>query len=152
MPPTVNEIVLLSLALYVLVIVVEAVRSRDFGSRLWRQVAGILIAASALHWVTGFPFARQAFGADVALWQILLTAICVILGIAANGAYYHSGTAWAPILKPLLLSPIVVGPLIMIINPEASKRDAAVFYCVAFQNGFFWRSVFKNAKPKPLNN
>ena len=150
MPPLANGIVLGCFAAYVLILVVEAALGHSFGLRTGLQFIGLLAAASAVHWVTGFPVPRQAFGSDVAIWQLLLTLLCVVLGIVANGMYYHRGESWTSIVKPLLLSPMVVIPLLVIINSDANARDSAVFYGVAFQNGFFWRAVLKNAKAKTI--
>ena len=59
---------------------------------------------------------------------------------------------WVPLLKPLAISPIIFMAVLNQLNKmgtQANTLTAVITqFILAFQNGFFWREVFENAKTK----
>lgn len=80
---------------------------------------------------------------------ILIMFICVVLGIMARNIFYQRGKfTLKSFLRPLVISPIVLLPLIGALQSSA-EVEAIQLICLAilaFQNGFFWKTVFDNAR------
>jgi hypothetical protein len=126
------------------------------GQRSWRRLLTYAIALSAiallLRITTGFPFStsRQAFGGGASpLLALALMFAGVILGIAATYVFNLSGAfSWRDLARPLVVSPLVLLPLIGSLQGAALEPVQLVCFSVlAFQNGFFWQQVLRDAKP-----
>jgi uncharacterized membrane protein YesL len=126
-----------------------------FLNRAWPRLIGCLIALLAivllLNLMTGFPASstRQAFGGTPPLLAIALMFIGVLSGIAATYIFNLSGVfSWRDFARPLVASPIVLLPLIgSVQGAELEPIQLVSFTILAFQNGFFWQQVLKDAKP-----
>ena len=73
----------------------------------------------------------------------------VLLGIAATYVFNLSGAfSWRDFAKPLVASPIILLPMIgSVQGAELESVQLISFAILAFQNGFFWQQVLKDAKP-----
>jgi uncharacterized membrane protein YesL len=116
-----------------------------FLNRAWPRLIGCLIALLAivllLNLMTGFPASstRQAFGGAPPLLAIALMFIGVLSGIAATYIFNLSGVfSWRDFARPLVAS---------VQGAELEPIQLVSFTILAFQNGFFWQQVLKDAKP-----
>lgn len=132
------------------ILVVDLVR----GARR-RAVVGLVLLVVfliVLNVTTGFPHAsgRLSFGGSIpGWWALIAMAVGVIFGMVAQ-------YVWSKPKKPNLLDflrPIVISPLVML-PLVGSLQDGpletiqlASLTLLAFQNGFFWQQVLKDAKP-----
>jgi hypothetical protein len=120
--------------------------------RILTYVVALFAIAVALHMTTGFPstVSRQGFGAGASpLLAVALMFVGVILGIAATYMFNLTGTfSWRDFARPLVVSPLVLLPLIGSLQGAALEPVQLVCFTVlAFQNGFFWQQVLRDAKP-----
>ena len=131
---------------------VDLLRRRSL-RRLVLNVGCLVIAVVVLNLTTGFPFQpRRAFGnAFPVPIAIGLMFVGIILGMAANylffakrGQRFH----WMTFARPFAVSPIVLLPLIGSLQGAALEPVQLIcFVILAFQNGFFWQQVLKDASP-----
>jgi hypothetical protein len=151
MSPFVTYALALFMAIYAIVLAVDLFRRRDFRRTILQAVA-LAVAFLVLHLTVGFPTPVRAFGGASPVVTVAATFVCVVLGIAAD-VVYRLGDApfsWLAALRPLVISPIVLLPLLGTI-PKAGEVGSLQLICFAilgFQNGFFWRVVLERAKPK----
>jgi hypothetical protein len=102
--------------------------------------------------MTGFPFfdSRQAFGVSASpVLALGLMFVGIIFGIAANYIFHlASPFSWLDFARPLVVSPIILLPLMGSLQGAALELlQLACFVVLAFQNGFFWQQVLRDAKP-----
>ena len=73
----------------------------------------------------------------------------VVLGIIATYIFNMTGAfSWRDFARPLVISPLVLLPLIGSLQGAALEPVQLVcFTILAFQNGFFWQQVLRDAKP-----
>jgi hypothetical protein len=94
---------------------------------------------------------KQAFGPASAspLVALALMFVGVLLGIAATYVFNLTGPfSWRDLARPLVVSPLVLLPLIG--SLQGSNLEPVQLICfvvLAFQNGFFWQQVLRDAKP-----
>jgi hypothetical protein len=145
-----------NLALVVFLILAALLAAVDFAyNRSWRRLIFHLVTLGIVFlilWITtGFPSpTRQAFGGISPLLALALMYAGVVLGIAANYIFYLSQPfSWLDFARPLVVSPIVLLPLIgSLQGARLESLQIVCFVVLAFQNGFFWQQVLRNAKPK----
>lgn len=105
--------------------------------------------ALTLHLTVGFPRETHHFGPSEELLAVGIMLAAVLAGIAANHLFYSKGPfVVREFIKPLLVSPIVLLPLLG--SVAGAKLEALQFVCfaiLAFQNGFFWQRVLADASP-----
>ena len=144
MPPLLNNLLLFSLTLYTLYVLFETIRSKKWKS-LFINLLVIVFVFVVLSFLTGFPFPKIPFGSVTPLTTILLMYFALLLGIAANYFYFSAVLSLPILLKPILISPIVMVPLVGLIQSSSSIDEMKLvsLLLVAFQNGFFWKSVFE---------
>jgi hypothetical protein len=151
MPSWINHGLAACLALSLLFAFIDYFRRRSW-PRLLTYVTALLAVALALSITTGFPFptSRQAFGGGASpLLAVALMFVGVILGIAATYLFNLTGSfSWQDFARPLVVSPLVLLPLIGSLQGAALEPVQLVCFTVlAFQNGFFWQQVLRDAKP-----
>jgi hypothetical protein len=69
------------------------------------------------------------------------------LGIVANYVYYREGKFdWRSFVKPMVISPIILIPLIGSVQGSGNVESIQMisFGFLAFQNGFFYKKVLEN--------
>jgi hypothetical protein len=151
MPEWINYGLAACLALSVLLALTDYFHRRSW-PRLLTYVVALLAVAFGLRLTTGFPFptSQQAFGGGTSpLLAVALMFLGVVLGIAATYVFNLTGAfSWHDFARPLVVSPLVLLPLIGSLQGAALEPVQLVcFIVLAFQNGFFWQQVLRNAKP-----
>lgn len=85
------------------------------------------------------------------LVSILILFGATVLGIAARYFFYlKSGEfSWLGLVKPAMISPLVMIPLIASVQTMTTLNATQLvsFGLLAFQNGFFWKTVLDSARP-----
>lgn len=145
LPPFANYILRVCFVVYLLLGCVGAFRRQ---AAAWRELAALAVAFGILHWTTGFPAVIQSFAGSSPLFAILIMFVCVVMGMLANYFFeLRSPFTWNSFVKPLLVSPIVLFPLWGTVETRTDIQTLELISLafLAFQNGFFWRSVFKRA-------
>jgi hypothetical protein len=150
MSPIVTYLLIIFLGLFALIIIIELIIFRDIKKFVYQTV--ILVAVIVfLKLTAGFPATRVAFGGVSPVIAIGIMLVCTLFGVAAHYIYYMEGKfIWRTFLKPLVISPIVLLPLIGSVqgSPGLEPVQMISFGVLAFQNGFFWKEVFEHAKSK----
>jgi hypothetical protein len=152
MPALINYALIACLAIALLLAVLDHVR-RPSWHRFLIYVLGLGVIAGALFLTTGFPFpsSRRAFGGGGAsqLLALALMFVGMVLGIAATYVFNLTGTfSWRDLARPLVVSPLVLLPLIgSLQGANLEPVQLVCFTVLAFQNGFFWQQVLRDAKP-----
>src|SRR6266849_9248163 len=92
---------------------------------------------------------KQAFGSASPLMALALMFAGVLLGIAATYVFNLTGPfSWRDLARPLVVSPLVLLPLIgSLQGANLEPVQLVCFTVLAFQNGFFWQQVLRDAKP-----
>jgi hypothetical protein len=147
MPPLLTHLLLLSIVLYSLVVIVDIVRKPNW--RLLTEGLGIIAAFLLLRWSTGFPTVRESFSSLPSVVSVVAMYAFVLLGMAATYFFYlRKEFAWMSFIRPFLVSPIVLLPLIGTVDNrvDVESTQAICLAILAFQNGFFWRTVFDHAQ------
>lgn len=152
MSPLINALIMLSLVVFAILVVVDLIRSKSLRRFLWQMA--ILVGAVAILSVTvGFPAAsgRVAFGGGYSVeLAIGVMFLGVILGMIARYIFHlgQSRFSWIDFARPMAVSPIVLLPLIGALERGGIETlQLASLVILAFQNGFFWQQVLKDAKP-----
>jgi hypothetical protein len=147
----INSALIACFAFSLIIALIEYFRGGS-AQRLVAYIAALAIVAVGLHLTTGFPFLdfRQAFGGGTSpLLAVGLMFVCVVLGIVATYIFNMTGAfSWRDFARPLVVSPLVLLPLIGSIQGAALEPIQLVCFAIlAFQNGFFWQQVLREAKP-----
>jgi hypothetical protein len=122
-----------------------------------RGAIGLLALAAfvlALYVTTGFPFpsrGRIAFGGEISVWwAVLAMLVGIVLGMVAQYVWSKPQKfTWLDFLRPIVVSPLVLLPLIGSLSGGPLEAMQLISLALlAFQNGYFWQQVLKDAKPK----
>jgi hypothetical protein len=153
LPALINDVLIACLAIALLLAVLDYVR-RPSWHRFLIYVLGLGVIAVALFLTTGFPFpsSRRAFGGGGGASPLLALALMfagVVLGIAATYVFNLTAAfSWRDLARPLVVSPLVLLPLIgSLQGANLEPVQLVCFTVLAFQNGFFWQQVLRDAKP-----
>jgi hypothetical protein len=150
MPPIETNAMILCLSLYALLILADLRRRRWTVALV--EVASLVAVVVGLHEAVGFPTTRISFGGASPGLAIAIMLICVVAGIAANGVFYSNNQAlsWRSTLKPIVISPIVLLPLLGSIQGSSRFQTLQLvsLACLAFQNGFFWKAILDKTSSK----
>jgi hypothetical protein len=139
------------LALSIFIALIDCFRERSW-PRLLIYLPPLLAAAGALFLTNTFLLSpsRQAFGGSFSpLLAAGIMFVGVVLGIAATYVFnLTSPFSWFDFARPLLVSPLILLPLIGSMQGGSLEPIQLVCFAIlAFQNGFFWQHVLRNAKP-----
>ena len=128
------------------------------GSRR-RAVIGLVVLLGfllALYILTGFPIPedRLSFGGTIPVWwAVVAMFIGVILGMIAQYVWTKPKKfTWLDFLRPIVISPMVMLPLIG--SLQSTPLETIQLFSLAllaFQNGYFWQQVLKDAKPTQVS-
>lgn len=140
------------LAAYLVAIVIELVVTRQF-KRFGLELAAVVLAVCLALLVTNASTGRIAFGEDKSPGLVIVIIfIMTMLGILARYIFYlqRGQFSWLDCLKPLVITPIIILPLISSVQTIGNLNVWQLFSfgLLAFQNGFFWQAVLEKAKPK----
>jgi len=148
MTPLINYLLVGCALLYGVFLLGEA-----FVGGTWRRAVleGVLLFLfiGILRLTTGFPVPVRAFGGFSPLPAIAIMFACVLAGIAARYVFSRKGRfSWRSFLKPLVISPIVLLPLLGSLQGITNLEPIQLvsFALLSFQNGFFWETVLEHAK------
>jgi hypothetical protein len=144
MPALINNTLILCLALASLLAVLDHVRRPS-----WRRSLIYVLGIGVIALVLLTRSERQAFGGASPLLALTLMFIGVLLGIAATYVFNLAGSfSWRDFARPLVVSPLVLLPLIgSLQGANLEPVQLVCFTVLAFQNGFFWQQVLRDAKP-----
>jgi hypothetical protein len=150
MVPWINLLTIVFLVLAVLLVIVDYFRARGlrrFVSHL--AILSALVAAFMLTSSFPYPGSRQAFGGATPLFAVALMFVGVLTGIAATYVFNLAGAfSWGNFARPFVVSPLVLLPLIGSLQGATLEPIQLVcFTILAFQNGFFWQQVLRDARP-----
>ncbi len=135
-------------ALYALILIWDLAVSRRWTPVI---VQAVLLTAFllALHFWIGFPAVRYDFSGYDPLWVVVAMLVCVVLGMAAQYLFNlgEDPWKWRPFLRPVVISPIVLLPLLGSVEgaDRLSTFQFVSFLFLAFQSGFFWKTVLDKA-------
>jgi hypothetical protein len=152
MSPLISAGVIVSLILFAILILVDLFRLQLLRRFLW-QLAILVGAVAILSVTVGFTMAsrRVAFGGGYSVeLAIGVMFFGVILGMIARYIFHmgQSRFSWIDFARPMAVSPIVLLPLIGALEGGGIETlQLASLVILAFQNGFFWQQVLKDAKP-----
>ncbi|WP_085298897.1 hypothetical protein [Cognaticolwellia mytili] len=151
MSPLLNNLLLFSLVLYIIYVIYEWGNNKKWKVLIINLVV-VFFVFFILYTLTGFPFPKVSFGSVTPLSTILMMYLALVLGIAANYFYFSTSFSLAIFLKPILVSPIIMVPLVGLVQTSNSIDDMKLISLifVAFQNGFFWKSIFEKINKKEL--
>jgi hypothetical protein len=148
MTTLVTWLLILFILLYVVILAAELLRTRD--AKSFAIQGGILaILVIVLRLTTGFPETQRSFGGIEPVGAIGVMFLCTLLGIAARYAFHLKGRfSVRAFVKPLVISPIVLLPLIGSVHGATLVEPIQLisFAFIAFQNGFFWNVVLQHAR------
>ena len=110
------------------------------------QLTTLVLVAAYFHLSTGFPIPVQSFGSKTSLLVAALMGICIILGMLSSFFFFpRDGRGISACVKPLLVSPIILLPLLGLVKtvPDFSSITMLYLCLISYQNGFFWKVVFR---------
>lgn len=151
MSAMINYVLIVFLILAEILALLDLMRLRLL-RRFLLQTAVVCLAVLVLYLTVGFPIPsdRRAFGGGYsAELAIVLMFVGVILGMAARYLFrLRQSFSWLDFVRPLVISPIVLLPLIGTLQDGGIEAvQLACLVILAFQNGFFWQQVLKDARP-----
>lgn len=112
------------------------------------QFGGLILLFLFLRLYFGFPGHKTSFGPETSLLKNILLLICIMLGIISSYVFSRERFHFLECLRPLLISPIILLPLHTLIEKEHDiDLGRMLTLClIAYQNGFFWKTIFKDSK------
>ncbi len=91
------------------------------------------------------PFSQGAnsFGYFDRSLELSISIVGIVVGIISTVIFFDgTRTNISDYLRPLMLSPVVMIPVVEAIpEAEVSLVSHMLLFCIAFQNGFFWKKV-----------
>lgn len=150
MPPLINNLLILFIGLFGLIIIFEFIKTRVFRAFLC-QAGSIIVVVFLFRIVFGFPEAEISFGGMQQLTIIFIMLICATLGIVAHHIFMSKRKfSWRAVIKSSVVTPIVLLPLLGSIQSTSVVEPVQYvsFGFLAFQNGFFWRIILANVAVK----
>ncbi|MGY0313541.1 hypothetical protein ACV4QK_16880 [Alteromonas macleodii] len=151
MPPLTNNILVISLLLFFLLTVISSFKYKEKGIALFQLII-LIVLTSPLVVFYEFPIPKVSFGNAESLKNITLVYFALVAGMIANHLFFTTKFNFMLMLKPILVSPIVMMPLFSLV--ENSNEDNSIklisLIFIAFQNGFFWKSVFEQVEKKRI--
>jgi hypothetical protein len=154
MSPLIIYSLMFFLGAFALYIIIEFIVSRAV-IRFVIQTAILLAVIVLLRVITGFPKIITAFGGVSPIIAIGIMFVGTVLGIVGHYFFHLKGRfSWRTFLKPLIISPIVLLPLIGSVQGTSNIENIQLisFGFLSFQNGFFWKEVLEHAKPQTQNS
>lgn len=142
MPPLIREVVLVCIGFFFVISIVAAIRLHRNRGWFWTELALALIVAIVVLLVPS----EIVYGDNHFIQIISVMLVSIVLGMIANYLFNYTRGSFdlVSFIKPLCVSPIVLLPLIGSIDQTGtlSPLQTVSVLILAFQNGFFWKSVF----------
>jgi hypothetical protein len=148
---SISAILEISTGIYACTILIELFVRKRWSSFALQAVALLGMVGLALL-VNGATTGRVAFGQGTStVATVAIMFVATALGIAARYVFYLQKSQFSLLdfLKPIVISPIVLLPLIGTLQTTSELNGTQIvsFAVLAFQNGFFWQAVLASAKP-----
>jgi hypothetical protein len=148
-PVLINLALIFAVLFYAVVILVDLfLSSRRLSCLLEAAIlTGVVLF---LHFQTGFPAPKQAFGGG----QYVAVGVMfagVLLGTAGRYYFYKRGRfRWRSFLRPFAVSPIILLPMPGTVSGVTGVDAVQLisFFALSFQNGFFWKEIFDKVSEK----
>lgn len=143
-------LMILLIGLFLFILIIDLIKNKNIKQFIIQSIILILVILF-LKITIGFPRPIIGFGDVSPLVNIGIMFVCTILGIAAHYIYYlENEFNWFNFMKPLIITPIVLLPLMGSVKGggELETMQVVSFGFLAFQNGFFWNEVLKRAGTK----
>jgi len=148
LPKAIAYILFFFIGCYGLIIILDLILTRAV-KRCIIEVIILIAVIVLLNVTTGFPAYKQGFGGVSLIVAIGIMLVCTVLGMAARYVFYQGEKfSWWSFLRPLAISPLILLPLIGTMQgiSEFEHIQLISFGVLSFQNGFFWREVFKKVR------
>ncbi|MGA9627836.1 MAG: hypothetical protein WBQ65_25410 [Bryobacteraceae bacterium] len=139
------------IVVYTALILIELFVRRHW-LRFVLQAVTLLVVIGIALLVNNAATGRVAFGqAAPPVGTLGIMFLAIVCGIAARYIFDLRKSQFSVLefLKPIVISPIVLLPLIgsVLATGELNGMQVVSFALLAFQNGFFWKVVLEGAKP-----
>lgn len=144
MDPVLTTVVLIFMVAYFGYLVLDWISTRRTKFIAW-QIVCLIAAALYLHYALRFPIPRTSFGASGSVWTIAWMSPFLLLGMVSNHLFFNHKLSVKDCLRPFLVSPIVLMPLIPLVDHD-SQLDSLrlISLClISYQSGFFWKVLFQ---------
>jgi hypothetical protein len=166
MSHTQNFLITLSLICWFGIIVFEIIQKQYKRKELRFLIHLILMVVSGfiMHYYFGYFNTTQEKGSLIIAehWTLLGLYLFTITGIVGHHIFIQirgieeqkrrSKIKWMPLIKPLIISPIIfltVMNQLTQMGAEGEGLKANIMqYIFAFQNGFFWKTIFEQLERK----
>jgi formate hydrogenlyase subunit 3/multisubunit Na+/H+ antiporter MnhD subunit len=146
-----NHFILVACLAATLVLVLLDYFRRQFRHRSLAYVLILAVVAIGGYFLTSSAPSKLAFGPTSAspLVALALMFLGILFGIAATYVFNLAGPfSWRDFARPLVVSPLILLPLIgSLQGANLEPVQLVCFVVLAFQNGFFWQQVLRDAKP-----
>ena len=134
----ITRILLFVIACYGVIIIADLIINRAL-KRCLIEIALLITVIIILNLLTGFPTPIEGFGLDQ-IWAFIIMFTCTVSGMAAQYVFYQEKKfSWGSFLRPLVISPLILLPLVGTINgiQKFETIQLISFGMLSFQNGFF---------------
>lgn len=144
MAPLLNYLLLTAFVLYGLFLLLEVFKNRAFKPFIVQLIL-LMGLAITLYFAYNFPFPRRSFGSVDSPYVMALMLLFIVLGIASNYLFFNQSFVLRDFLRPILISPILLIPLYTLVSGNPSHESMKVIWLclLAYQNGFFWKTMFE---------
>ena len=161
-----NIFITLSLICWLGVIILEAIYKQNNKKhvRVVIQILLIVVSIFVLHNYFGYFNTIQDKGSlpIPEHWTLLGLYVSTIIGIVGHHIFIQikgveerkrkTNIKWMPLIKPLIISPIiflaVMNQLEQIGMQAEGLKSNIMQFILAFQNGFFWKTIFEQLERK----
>ena len=150
-----SKVIIFSAIIFTFIILIEWIRSREIKILLLQFILLIILIA-IISIITSFPSTddRVALGNDSIIIKPWLTVVSmyffIIFGMISNYFFHFKAKSdfkLIKFLKPIFISPIILLPLIGVMQEgKIELMQYVSFLLLSFQNGFFWKEIFNRTK------
>lgn len=147
MQPWAIDLILWCMGIFIILVTADSIIKKSWKALL----INLLLLSTAfliLTITTDFPKKYTAFGGVNPVLAILIMFLSTCLGMAAWYIRSARKLNWLNFLKTLTLSPIVLVPMIGTVQGAVSIEPIQMISLglLAFQNGYFWKTILDNTK------
>ena len=119
--------------------------------RTIKYYALLVLAILILHFLVDYPSSKISYGGSSSWLIIILSYISMLVGMISQ-YFFNKDKVFDSMsfLKPFFISPIIYLPMLGVLGNNSSPDKIAILsiMIISFQNGFFWRSIYKNHESK----
>ena len=163
-----NFLMTLALVAWLIVVVYDFSRNKN-KPLLGAKIFLVCMVTVALHFCFGYFNTTIFYGGDKVGegWVLSGLYVSTILGILGQHVFVQirglekrgrqPKIKWMPVIKPLIISPIVFLAVLNQLEQIGAQSNATTLkplitqFILAFQNGFFWKTVIEQFEGKNKN-